>query len=111
MLKKLIIISVLIITVIIIKNLYVSIKNLSNNSRIVDNLQKQLEAQKKENNFLQQKLSYVKSNEFVEKEARDKLGLVKNNEYIVIAPEQDAKKEEVEKTEDPNWKKWLKLFF
>ena len=111
MLKKLISISVLIITVIIIKNLYVSIKNLSNNSRIVDNLQKQLEAQKKENNFLQQKLSYVKSNEFVEKEARDKLGLVKDNEYIVIAPDEEMEKEEFIKTEDPNWKKWLKLFF
>ena len=72
----------------------------------------QLEVQNKE---LKQKLSEVQTLEFLEKEARDKLGYVKEDETLVIIPDEkideilNPKKPEEEKL--PNWQGWLKIFF
>lgn len=109
--KKIISIVIIAILILIIKNLFFSIYNLSNNSNIVGNLEEKLKEEKKENLFLKQKLSYVKSDEFVENQARNILGLVTEGEYIVIAPKPEEKKDKVVKKEPPNWEKWWKLFF
>lgn len=72
----------------------------------------QLEVQ---NTELKRRLEEVKSPEFAEKEARDKLGLIKEGETLVIIPKDKidqvlgiAKK--VEEVKLPNWQGWLKLF-
>ena len=67
------------------------------------------------NKELKDKLSWIKSPKFVEEIARNKLGLVKDGETIVIIPE-DKIKEILGATESaeprlPNWKGWLKLFW
>jgi len=64
-----------------------------------------------------EQLEYVKSAEFLEKEAREKLGLAREGEVVVILPENveeliSANQPQIsENQEEPNWKKWLKLFF
>lgn len=80
---------------------------------------KELEVEKvaKEQGDLQNKLDYTKSQEFVEKQLRDKLGLAKQGEIVVILPPPEVLRkfaphytEEQEVLPDPNWKRWLKLF-
>ena len=70
----------------------------------------ELETKKKE---LTERLEYVKSEEFVEKEAREKLNMAKEDEVIVVLPEKlELRGQESEIDEDlPNWRQWLRLFF
>lgn len=68
------------------------------------------------NEELKRKLSEIKSPKFVEEIARDKLGLAKEGETIVIIPEAKIKEilgtsEASEEPRLPNWLGWLKLFF
>ena len=75
---------------------------------------RQMELQKKaeENIKLKAKLEEIKQDEYVEKIARDTLGLVKDGEAIVILPQQDSggSGRNGQKV-IPNWQKWWNLFF
>jgi cell division protein FtsB len=68
------------------------------------------------NKELKDKLSEVKSPEFVEKEARDKLGLAREGETVIIIPD-DKLKQVLGSTQKnveaklPNWLGWWQLFF
>ena len=67
---------------------------------------------------LASELEYVTSEEFVEREAREKLLMSKPGEVVVLIPEEED--EEVGKVEEPfdsaqgrelaNWEKWFQLF-
>lgn len=72
---------------------------------------KELIREKQENQRLKVQFSYVKSEEFVESEARNKLFMVKPGESGVIVP-QDLikKKEEKREIELANWQLWINLF-
>ena len=63
---------------------------------------------------LKKEVAYKESTEFLEREARDKLGLVKSGEVLVVLPDSDSvlvdnvpTPPKVDKT--PNWKKWKKF--
>lgn len=72
---------------------------------------KDLERQLQENKRLKAQLSFVKSEEFIEAEARDKLFMVKPGESGVIVPEDLIKQRRVKKEpEISNWQKWINLF-
>ena len=85
--------------------------------------QKQGEAEKKrqeveklevENRRLQSRLAYEQSPQFVEKQAREKLNLVKPGETVVVIPEdvlKAATASAVPTPPPPNWQQWLRLFF
>lgn len=80
-------------------------------SQEADNLA-QLQAQNKQ---LKEKLSQIQSDEFIEEQARNKLGLAKAGETVVIIPEERLK-EVLGTTESaqirlPNWLGWWRLFF
>lgn len=108
---KLILTSItIIILVIILRNTILSIHNLIENEGTVQDLHDVLDAKKKENEFLTQRLSYVKSNEFVEHEARKKLGLVRENEYPVFVMPPNNNQEISELNQKPNWVKWKEVF-
>lgn len=68
-----------------------------------------------ENQKLKGKLNYVESEEFVEKEAREKLNMAKEGEVIVILPEKitvaDPRSPRSVAESLPNWRQWLNLFF
>lgn len=71
-----------------------------------------------ENSKLKDELEIVGSDYFKEKEARDSLGLSKPNDIVLVLPPDDELRKLVPervrkevKLPDPNWKKWLSLFF
>ncbi len=68
----------------------------------------------KENAELKIRLEEVKTPEFMEREAREKLGYGKEGEVVVVVPEEEIKKlqkeAEVESSE-PNWRLWWNLYF
>ena len=82
-------------------------------SKFIGQSEKQLEELKAENERLKSELEYKKSQEFKEAEIRNKLGLAKEGEAVVIVPRED----EGQTTDDdrqinrPNWRKWKELFF
>lgn len=73
-----------------------------------------LEAEERKHTLLQEKLVEATSAAFVERVARDKLGLVKEGEQVVILDKsklQDVKGRPSETSEMPSWKQWWRLFF
>ena len=72
-----------------------------------------------ENLALKEKLEYVESEEFTEKEAREKLNMSKEGEVVVVLPEkittadfQSANQQNQLTSENlPNYQQWLRLFF
>lgn len=71
-----------------------------------------VEVVKKNNEALQKQLEAIQSEDFVEKIARDKLGMVKDGESIVLLPDEiksAEKRGELQK--QTNWQQWWGLFF
>ena len=64
-----------------------------------------------ENKKLKARLEEVQSPEFVEKEAREKLGYGREGEVILMLPKQNEESSFAKATEDkPNWRKWWDLY-
>ena len=96
----------------IIRNIIGSILTLRQNSRIVTTLKAKEQEGKQKKQFLKQQLYFVNTQQFVENEAREKLGMVKPGEHIVLAPPQiDKKSVEIQIDNSPNWEQWWRLFF
>lgn len=76
-----------------------------------------LEALNNEKSQLERKLAETQSAEYLEKQLRNKLGLAKEGEIVLVLPDEETLKkmalEEIQPEEvlpDPTWRKWLKLF-
>ncbi len=69
----------------------------------------------KEKENLENKKEFYQTEEFIRREAREKLGLTENNELIVILPNiPDLPDNQIGYRISPNsptWKKWWNLFF
>ena len=83
----------------------------------VERMKERVEKLQKEREDLEVKVEEAKKQEYIEKQLRDKLGLSKEGETIVVLPDEDTLRnlappipEEEETLPDPNWKKWLKVF-
>lgn len=70
-----------------------------------------------DNDKLEEEVAQAKSPSFIEKEVRNKLGLGKAGEAIVVLPDADTLRKlapqmptEVDTLPDPNWRKWIQLF-
>ena len=61
--------------------------------------------------MLKERLKFVKTDNFVESEARNRLGLTRTNEYIVLAPQtkETEKEQQANMKSKPNYKKWWNL--
>lgn len=85
----------------------------------VNDARKRLDEVKAEQEKLKRELSKIDNTFYQEKQARDKLGLAKEGEIVVILPDETMlrrlsprRPEKVEADEDiANWQKWAKLFF
>jgi len=110
-----------IVTWILIVFLLVStVKNLQKVAGIRSAVQAEkakVEKMKQTNAELEAQISEIQSPEFIEGQIRNKLGLVKPGEAIVVLPDADTLRKlapqmpvEVETLPDPNWKKWIHLF-
>lgn len=76
----------------------------------------QLHSLEVKNRELKKRLSEIKSQDFIEQQARDKLGLAKEGETLVIIPDEKINQvlgvaKQVVEPRLPNWQGWLKLFF
>jgi len=83
----------------------------------VEGIKERVEKLQKEKEELRVKVEEAKKQEYIEKQLRDKLGLSKEGETIVVLPDADTLRklvppipEEEETLPDPNWKKWLQVF-
>lgn len=110
--KRLLPILLILILLIVIKNNISYILQFLEHGSPAQNLKKLLSEEEKRNKFLKERLYYVKTNEFVSEEATEKLGMLKNEEYFVIAPTSTPlNNARIEYDTKPNWRKWLDLFF
>ncbi len=98
-----------------------TIQNISKVVRTRDEIQKEKDrvAKMRDVNLsLEKQIAEAQSSAFIEKQVRDKLGLAKAGESVVILPDEDTLRKLAPQTSsedntlpDPNWKKWEKLFF
>lgn len=109
--KKILFTTTVIVLLLIINNLVHSILEVWQKKDFVSEAEKELSFQKQENQKLKSELSYSKTSEFIEKEARDKLFMVKKGEQRVLISKGGEELSEQEKTNIPNWKQWWNLFF
>jgi cell division protein FtsB len=111
--KKIIFIIIIAILLLIIHDLGRSIYDIWQKKDIISQAQKELDLQKQENQRLKSALSYSKTEEFIEKEARNKLFMVKEGEQKVFLEGESFASGQAQQIEDndPNWKKWWNLFF
>lgn len=110
--KTLILLGIIVILLLLIKNIASSIASLKQNSRIVTELKQREQEELSKREFLKQQLYFSNTTDFIENQAREKLGMVKPGEYIVLAPPPDvATGNEKAMDTTPNWKKWWNLFF
>ena len=70
-----------------------------------------VQKQTQENEELKTRLAQVESPEFIEKEAREKLGLGEPGETIVVLPKtEEPSFAEASEGQAPNWRRWWKLY-
>lgn len=84
---------------------------------LIEKTSNKLQKMEEENKNLAEQLEMVKSEEYREKQFRDKMGLVKDGEIVVVLPEAEELRKlvpdlpvESEPKLKPNWQKWLELF-
>lgn len=107
----------IVIFLILVSSLVKSLKRIAEGRAIVMRNEAKLEKIQKENEKLEEQLKIIQSDEFVEKQLRNKLGLVKEGEIVVVLPEAEIVKklspvipEEEEVKPKPNWQRWVELF-
>ncbi|MBI2007373.1 MAG: septum formation initiator family protein [Candidatus Blackburnbacteria bacterium] len=86
--------------------------------KAIDRAKERVEELKKEQEELLKTKEKVESDEFIEKEAREKLGLAKPGETVVVLPDEDILRRLAPKLESesfpeelPIWKRWVEMFF
>ena len=94
-----------------------SISKVNNASSKVDDAARKLAKLEGERIDLEEKLKEAESEFSIEKQIRDKLGLAKEGEIVLVLPPPDvlrklapADRIEEETLPDPIWKKWARLF-
>src|SRR3989344_887004 len=111
--KRLISILFLFIGIFLLGNLAQGIFDAWRGRERIQKMRQDLQEIARENETLQQEIQYYQSDEFVEKEAREKLNLVRPGETVIIVPEEALKKEESERIKqtraEPVWSQWTAL--
>ncbi len=107
---------ILAVSLFVIFTLPRSIYTLWKRKDIVKDHQKTLEQVKRENEQLKRDLAEAETPEFIERVAREKLGMLKDGEAIVLLPSTESaimvQTNELNPTENfPRWKQWWRLFF
>jgi cell division protein FtsB len=108
---------ILLFVVSLFLSLFRNISRIKTTDLRIQEAQERVNKLKKENEGLEARLKEAQSVQFVERQLRDKLGLAKEGEIVVILPEDDILRKLAPKSEeeesvlpDPNWREWLNLF-
>jgi cell division protein FtsL len=95
-----------------------NINSVRNIQSQVDSEKLKVEKMKEENAQLQAQINQAQSQDYIEKQIRNELGLSKPGEAIVVLPDPDVIRKlapvtpvEEDTLPDPNWVRWEKLFF
>ncbi len=96
------------------------IRSIGNAGRVkaeIDAEEARVAKMREDNKRLEAQIFQTQGGVFIEKEIRDKLGLVKDGEAVVVLPDEDTLRKlapvvlsESAALPDPNYRKWLKLF-
>jgi cell division protein FtsB len=108
--KTILTVLIIIILLFFVRSIGLSIYTQIDNEGTVNELKEQLAAKKREKVFLTQRLTEVETDTFVEKEAREKLGLTRENEYRVFTSPPNSLQNNEKIYSQPNWKKWGEVF-
>ena len=105
------------VMVLLMLSLLGSISRLKEVGSNIDKEKERINKLKTEQEELRKNLEFAQSEEFIEKQLRDKLGLAKDGEIVVILPDSETVKKFAPRMDEeekilliPNWKKWMKLF-
>ncbi len=112
--RRAIFLTIIVVSLFIIKNLVTSIYNLWQKQDLITQAQKEFEEAKKKNQELKTKLEIANSERFIEEQARNRLFLVKPNEQQIVIPPHLLKPSVTPKPTEspkPNWQQWWDLFF
>lgn len=112
--KKAIFIIVLIASLLVIRNLVVSIYTLWQKQHLIGKVQEELKREKEKNSELKAKIKEAESPTFLEEQARNKLFLVKEGEQDILISKKLLEPQEVLASQTqvlPYWKQWINLFF
>ena len=108
----------LVLFMVLFTSLLRNLKRINEGKRLIQKSEAKLLAAKQENEKLWDQLEIIQSEEYVEKQLRNKLGLVKEGEIVIVLPEADIVKklapivpEEEEIKPKPNYLKWLEMFY
>jgi len=85
----------------------------------IDEASSKVSELEKVNQELRERLEEVQSQEYIERESRNKLGLAREGEIVVVLPDEEVlrklappkREEEKDELPEPNWREWLDLFF
>lgn len=112
--RNLILVVVLIIGIFLAYNSFKKIMTFRQNAKTVESAEARLARLRAENEILKKELEYKSSDEFAEAEIRNKLGLAKENETVLILPKEEDSEQSTFNSSlstRPNWVKWRKVFF
>ena len=111
--RNLLLFGAVILALLLIVNGAKRLSSLRNTSQKVGEAEQRLEALKRENEDLKRELEYKKSDQFAEGAIRDKLGMAKKGEAVVILPRENDERptSNAQRQNIPNYIKWWNLFF
>jgi cell division protein FtsB len=94
-----------------------SISKIYKAQKQISQAEEKLEKLKKDNEELNKQLNSVEQDAFIEKQLRDKLGLAKEGEIVIVMPSPEIVRKfapvyisEESKLPEANWIRWIKLF-
>lgn len=116
MIKKVGLVTSILIAIFISYNLITQILRSTGSYNRLDQIADEVYKFEAENKMLKKKLSDVNSPIFIEKAAREKLGLGKIGERVVLISDEKIKQtmgatDSAKSARLPNWQGWLKVFF
>jgi cell division protein DivIC len=110
--RKLVRIAALVICIVVGVGIVRSVYTLSQKKGIITERQQVLTELTAKNRQLQEDLREATSPAFIEQAARDKLGLVREGETIVIMDKVPGGPDNQKNSQElPSWKQWWQLFF
>lgn len=113
--KRIAIVLAIFISILILFGLFQQILKALQSGGILDQKAAELGKVQEENRKLKLKLEETENYQFIERVARDKLNLARENEVIVIIPQEKIDKiinsnRPLPEIKVPNWQGWFKLF-
>lgn len=115
MIKKVILGLIILVILVVAYNLITQIMDSTKSGERLSQAADAVYKLESQNRQLKQKLSQTQSSEFIEEEVRNKLGLSKKGETVVVIPEEKLKlvlgTSSSAQIRLPNWLGWLRVFF